>query len=280
MSYHLAQQGKGKAPEIEMPPLPPEQPIQVQQEQPEIHPDIAKEFVQSVEAQEPEEQEVEQEVQEVKPEPAPKKIDQAKNFRELKEQKEQIQRERDEYARRLHEYEQQLKPQAKQVEEEPETQYAPDDLVEAKYLKKYDKKIRELEEKLNNTEQRTTIHNVEARLKANYPDIEKVVNTDNIEILKAAYPELAQSLNSNPDIYSKAAATYTLIKKLGIMPEDTYMEDKQKAQKNAVKPRPLASVNAQQGDSPLSKANAFANGLTDDLKAQLRREMEEARKRM
>jgi hypothetical protein len=56
------------------------------------------------------------------------------------------------------------------------------------------------------------------------------------------------------------------------------MADKLRAQKNAAKPKPLASVNPQQGDSPLSKANAFANGLTDDLKKQLRKEMEDARR--
>lgn len=36
-------------------------------------------------------------------------------------------------------------------------------------------------------------------------------------------------------------------------------------------------LSPQQGDSPLSKANAFANGLTEDLKKQLQKEMFEAR---
>ena len=59
---------------------------------------------------------------------------------------------------------------------------------------------------------------------------------------------------------------------------DNYKTDRELAQKNASKPKPLASVSPQQGDSPLSRANAFANGLTNELKAQLRKEMEEARK--
>jgi hypothetical protein len=56
------------------------------------------------------------------------------------------------------------------------------------------------------------------------------------------------------------------------------MADRAAAQKNASKPKPLASVSPQQGDSPLSRANAFANGLTPELQKQLRQEMEEARK--
>ena len=64
---------------------------------------------------------------------------------------------------------------------------------------------------------------------------------------------------------------------MGIYREDNYSKDRDKAQSNASKPKPLASVSPQQGDSPLSRANAFANGLTDELKSQLRKEMEQAR---
>lgn len=291
MSWQLDQE-RGKKGNIEMPPLAEEPVKQAETQQQvhpnvaaeflgphEVHPEIAQEFVQPVEAQEEVQQE---EVEEVKLEV---KVDSKKEqdlrvLREKAKRADLAERERDEYARRLREYEQQVKQTQKPVEEEPETEYGPDDLVEAKYLKRYDKKIRELEDKVKSTEQHATLQNVEARLKAKYPDFDKVVSTENIEILKATYPDLAESLSTNPDVYSKASAAYTLIKKLGIAQEDTYMEDKQKAQKNAIKPRPLASVNAQQGDSPLSKANAFANGLTDELKAQLRKEMENARRNM
>ncbi len=56
------------------------------------------------------------------------------------------------------------------------------------------------------------------------------------------------------------------------------MKSETRIQKNASKPKPLASVNPQQGDSPLSRANAFANGLTEELKDQLRKEMSESRR--
>ena len=85
--------------------------------------------------------------------------------------------------------------------------------------------------------------------------------------------------NSSNDLYSTAVSAYTMIKNLGIAPKgDDFMVQKAQAQKNAAKPKPLASVNPQQGESPLSKANAFANGLTDDLKAQLLKEMYAARR--
>src|SRR5574338_802645 len=173
------------------------------------------------------------------------------NFRRLKEEKERLQRERDELARMIQ--------QQKSTQSED-----PDDLADKKYVKE---QFRYLHEQL-----------IETRIKSQYPDFEAVVNNDNIEVLKSTYPELADSLSSSPDLYKKAVSAYTLIKKLGIGSEDSYKQDKDLAQKNAAKPKPLVSVAPQQGDSPLSRANAFAHGLTPELKAQLWKETQEARK--
>ena len=71
-----------------------------------------------------------------------------------------------------------------------------------------------------------------------------------------------------------------IMKKFGIYREDPHSEDRIRALRNTQKPKPITSVSPQQGDSPLSKANAFANGLTEDLKAQLRKEMAAARRGM
>lgn len=271
MSYQLNQE-RGLKREIDMPPLPVEE-VRVQPELQEQEVEL-----QAVE-QEPEEIEV---IEEVKP--IVQESQNAKNIKALRERAERAERaerERDDLMRRVQELELSRNQQPKPIiEEEKYTELAPDDLVEAKYLKKYDKRIKELEEKLSQTEQKTTFHSVEARLKAKYPDIDNVVSKDNLEILRATYPELAESINSNNDFYNKAVSAYTLIRKLGISPEDNYQQDKERAQKNAAKPRPLTSVNPQQGDSPLSKANAFANGLTDELRMQLRKEMAAARKDM
>lgn len=69
-----------------------------------------------------------------------------------------------------------------------------------------------------------------------------------------------------------------MIKNLGIVPQEVPNTEQERVNKNMAKPRPLISASPQQGDSPLSHANAFANGLTDDLKKQLWKEMDQIRR--
>lgn len=197
------------------------------------------------------------------------------NMRALREKAERIERERDEAMRRLQEYE--SKQQTQPVEEDDDIALAPDDLAEGKHLSKVARKIKKLESELNQYKQQSNMTTTEARLKSQYPDFDKIVSKDNVEMLKLQYPEIASTLNSSQDMYATAVSAYTMIKRLGIHQEEAFVAEKAIAQKNAAKPRPLASVSPQQGDSPLSRANAFANGLTDELKEQLRREMNQAR---
>ena len=51
------------------------------------------------------------------------------------------------------------------------------------------------------------------------------------------------------------------------------MQNSEAINANINKPRPASSIGAQTGTQPLQRANAFANGLTDELKEQLLREM-------
>lgn len=199
---------------------------------------------------------------------------QERNYRALREKAQRMERERDELMRRLQETEQRSAmpgPANEPEEDEP----APTDLVEWRHVKK---KISRLEEQLKNTQQQSTVMTVEARLKTQYPDFDAVVSAENIEALRSAHPEIAHTLNASPDLYNKAVSAYTLIKKLGIHHEDLHHAERALAQKNTSKPRPLTSIAPQQGDTPLSRANAFANGLTDDLKSQLHKEMLDAMK--
>jgi hypothetical protein len=126
--------------------------------------------------------------------------------------------------------------------------------------------------------QQMYLNNAMTRLKSQYSDFDKVVSEDNVKMLKDLYPEIAQTLISNSDIYSKGVSAYTLLKNLGIHKDIISSEEKDAVERNKSKPRPLTSISPQQGDSPLSRANVFANGLTEDLKIQLRKEMEEARR--
>lgn len=220
-----------------------------------------------------EEEQVQEEVVAEQPKPQVETA-QARNFKAMREKAERLERENEEIRRALQAHQ---KPQQAE-QEEPEYNVNADDYVEGKHLNKVGKEIRALKEQLKSYQQQSAQSITEAKIKAAYPDFNKVVNTDNIEMLKDSYPELYNTINSSTDLYSTAVSAYTLIKKLGIHQEDVYVQDKAMALKNAAKPKPLASVSPQQGDSPLSKANAFANGLTEELKEQLRREMYDARK--
>ncbi len=267
MSYHL-NVDKNKKVEIEMPPLP-EEGVNTQETQVEASSEQIEEVQAAPEPQQ--EQVVEQQK---------KDSTNDKNIRALREKAERAERlewERDEAVKRLAQYEAQK--HTPQEVEEPDYNINEDDLVEGKHLRQYNKKLKKVQEELKQQQQQNYLTTTEIRLRNEYPDFDKIVSSANIEQLRNRYPELADTLNnSNTDVYTKAKSAYKLIKDLGISPDDNYEQDRQRAITNAAKPKPLASVSPQQGDSPLSKANAFANGLTDDLAKQLRKEMYEAMK--
>lgn len=206
----------------------------------------------------------------------PKKVDPASSFKALREKAERIERERDEAIYRLQQFESQKQQQSESNDED--FNLGPDDIAEGKHLSKVSKKIQKLENQLKQYEQKSQTQSTESRIKSQFPDFDRVVSKDNIELLNQQYPEIANTLRNSQDLYSTAVSAYTLIKQFGIHQDDLYERDRIMAQKNAAKPKPVASVNPQHGESPLSRANAFANGLTDDLKAQLNKEMIEAMK--
>jgi hypothetical protein len=217
------------------------------------------------------------EAQQVQAQPAldPK----AENFRQLRETKERIERERDEYAREIQALKAQFQQPQQIPQEDEDLRIGDTELAEGKHLARLQKQIKELKGQIRQSEERSAAATTEALLKSRYPDFDQVVTKEAIESLKYEHPEIAQALASSPDIYSKAASTYTIIKKMGLQPDPSLYEmNKQAAQKNSLKPKPSASLAPQQGDSPMSKANAFANGLTPELKAQLWKEMESSRR--
>lgn len=219
----------------------------------------------------PQEQVQEQYVQEEQKEPTEPENDYAKNMRALREKAERLEKERDEALRSA----QQSQPQS-HPEEDDDFSFDPNELAEGKHLNKVSKKIKKLESELKQYQQQSTYLAAENKIKSNYPDFDQVVNTDTLKTLKTTHPELAQAIDSSPDLYSKAVSAYTMIKKLEIKPDSYFDADKERAKANSSKPRPAVSLAPQGGESPLSRANAFANGLTDELKEQLRKEMADA----
>jgi len=131
-----------------------------------------------------------------------------------------------------------------------------DDLAEGKHLKHYQQKTAQqmasLEQKL-----------VDAQIRAKFNDFDQVVNEDTVGMLRDMDPDLASSLAANTNPYSQAVAVYNTIRRYGL---DKSSYEKEKISKNTAKPRTVNSLNPQQSESPLSRANAFAEGMTDEMK--------------
>lgn len=118
---------------------------------------------------------------------------------------------------------------------------------------------------------------VDDRLQAKFPDFADIVTPEAIEELKQTEPELAFSLSSTADPYAQGVAAYKLLKKMGKTENMADIAEKKKAITNSQKP---VSVNSVVKNSAIGNAHLFENGLTPELKANLWKEMQEARKRM
>ena len=201
------------------------------------------------------------------------------DWKRFRERQEVMEKELLEARKKAEEYERILMDKSKISEfSDEDVELSPDDIPEWKHVKK---KFEKLEKELHGYQQRSSEAIIEARLKTQYPDFDAIVNVDSLNALKTAYPELAATINSSNDLYSKATSAYTIIKNMGFssVSSGEYDNEKEMVLRNRAKPRPMASVNPQEGMSPLTKANAFANGLTDELKSQLYREMLASRRR-
>lgn len=199
------------------------------------------------------------------------------SFNELKKAKTRAERERDEALERLRSYESSMKPKNAEPEEDLSVNLAPDEYAEGKHIAKLVKKVSRLEQQTLEAQQKAYELAAEAKLKAQYPDIDRILSTENVVALRQKHPELAQTLNANTDFYNKAVATYTMIKNMGIAGEtELNANHEARIKANMAKPRTLSSIATQKSESPLTRVNAFAEGLTPDLEKQLRKEMIEA----
>ena len=260
----------------------------------EIQPEqevMAAEQVEQVEVEQ-QEQQLEQLVVETKP-----KKDHP-NFASLRNKAEQMEYERNE-AYRIMELERRQNEQRleslrlellsngenkKQDTEEDDSEYDPDGYANNRKIqkieKKYSKKNAEIEQKLARLEAENAVLTTRTMLRNKYNDWDSIVNNDNLAKLSREYPQLGKTLDSTNDMYAAGESAYLMIKKFGISEEpeaNNYDSEKELVQKNAKKPRTIASLNLQQGESPLSKANVFSAGLTKDLEKQLWKEIQESR---
>jgi len=231
--------------------------------------------VQTEESPVPEEAQGNEEQDQLKNQEDDEYVKHVQNWRALREKADKAEKERDELLARINKEKENSVPEnslqghKSQEGNQKREQFSlnDDDLMEGKHLKYYqqqnEQRIAELEARL-----------IENQIKSNFPDFDDVVNKDTLGMLRDADPELAESLAANPNIYSKAVAAYKSIKRYGLA-ESTYQRDKEKVNKNIAKPRTVTSLSPQQGDSPLSKANAFAQEFTEEDKEREYRIMQE-----
>jgi len=158
--------------------------------------------------------------------------------RYLREQKQKLERENLELANRL-----------RQLEEAKKPSYDPDDLMQRKH---FDEELQQIKKEIAKSTS-------EYKLAMRYPDFDKVVNDDTIQLLKEKYPSLATTIGEayHRDQYNGSAAAYDAIKNLGLYNEDIYAADRDRAQSNASKPRSVQSISPSKSTNPIAEANAF-----------------------
>jgi len=192
------------------------------------------------------------------------------NFQKLREKSRQVEEERDYYKKQIEEI-----VRASQSREEPQEETSTvgdEDLIEGRQYKALETQVRELKKHITQKELET----IPERLKSRFSDFDDVVTKENIEKLKTTEPELYQSITSGNDLFAKGISAYKTLKGLGLYKSpQNFDKEKEVVKSNHSKPM---SVQAVKGQGALHEANVFAQGLTPDLKKQLQKEMEDARK--
>ena len=201
------------------------------------------------------------------------------NWRLLRQSKDKLQRELDEARELLAQRQAAIKPQEEEIDLS-EFGIKEDDLAEGRHLLSIKKELAALKKAREEDSKRMAMSTAEMRIKNDFPDFEKVVSYENQKKLREIDPDVADAILATGDVYKAHAMAYKMIKLLNIHRDTSYDADKLKAQQNLAKPKSLSSIAPQKSESPLSHANAFANGLTPELKDQLVKEMFAARQNL
>lgn len=174
----------------------------------------------------------------------PKNTNPEDNLTSLRLSKERAERERDEYAKKLQEYE----AAKKTAEESKKKQQYRDPSDFAEY-----KDVMEVREELERTRKANEQIALEMKLRQSYPDIDSVITSENIERLNREEPELAQMIGETQNKYTQAAVAYKYIKRL-LESSSSYQKEKEHISANASKPRSAMAVSK---GTPLSQVNDF-----------------------
>ncbi len=211
----------------------------------------------------------------------------ARNFREMRMQMAQRDREIEELRQLINAQKQAMVQQKTEEEAELDINFDPEDLANGAHLNTMYKELKAVKKQLKQTQQQSEEAkkqaykaDVEQHLRRMYPDFDSVLSPENVEKFAQQYGALAKSIANDPDYLNQCSAAYTAIKNTGIAAAATYQPQIDKIKQNMAKPRPLTSIAPQQAESPLARANAFAEGLTPELQKSLVAEMNQARRRI
>lgn len=211
-----------------------------------------------------------QPTQSVQPKPS-------ESFREIREQLERERLRNMEIEERLRRQEEMLRAQTQQQpQEEHEYTVADDAILEGKdfnKLNKQQKRAREEDRRRYDEElQKTQAMVIEQRLMLEHPDYLQVMTSENLAKLERTKPHLARAIMSTKDPYDMRKTTFEAIKDYVIKEENKELELKaqqEKIAKNQARAIPTTSGVANPSGSPLTKAHAYATGLTDERKKEI-----------
>lgn len=196
------------------------------------------------------------------------------NLRLLRERAERAEREIEE----LKKYREQPKQQAQEAQNSNDDDFniEDDSYIEAKYVKKVYKKLKEVEQKLEQSTRVNQQSNAEMRLKSEFPDIMDVVTEANIKDLQAIAPDVFENLMYNPDMYKRGKLMRQAIRD-NVLSEKYEAADK-RLEQNKSKPRSAGTVPTQQSDTPLTRVGDYDRRiLTNERKDQLMQQVRDAK---
>jgi len=205
--------------------------------------------------------------------------DNIKNLRESKEREAQralkAEYERDQLIKYFETMKQQANGQP--VQEPNELDIKDDEYIDGKHLNKVTKQIQNMQNELHQWKQYSEETTAELKLNNEFSDFNSVVTAENVKEFIKRYPEMRSIVQNNDTLYNRGKGTYKAIKKfMGDNLKSNINKSQQtKIQNNSIKPRPTSSIQEQQ-NSPLSKANLFANGYNEDIGKALEDEMYDA----
>ncbi|HUV84176.1 MAG TPA: hypothetical protein VMV86_00620 [Methanosarcinales archaeon] len=172
------------------------------------------------------------------------------NLKALRESRRQLQKERDEYLKRIQALE------ASQFKKTNDLDFDEDE---------YDPNKKEIK-LLKQQYAEMAVNNSRMKLYSQFPDFSKVVTEESISILRQRFPEIAATLDNGQDFYSTGASTYNIIKKFGLHVEEDYVNERERVEKNLNKPKPVSSIKS---TSALSNARDYSDLSDKKVRAEI-----------